>query len=132
MPENIEFTTVSQTQPTAEQLQDLRFAWLCVKHVKSNAITVAKGQRLLGMGSGQPNRVKSVEIALEKAGEDVKVSSGCLIGSSSPLKEGHQATLCRWRYEVADNVLWDSSASERRGIGGMPASASQRVVCTDV
>ena len=45
----------------------------CVKHVKSNAITVAKGQRLLGMGSGQPNRVKSTQIALEKAGEEAKV-----------------------------------------------------------
>lgn len=41
--------------------------------MKSNAITVAKDTRLLGMGSGQPNRVKSVEIALEKAGADVKV-----------------------------------------------------------
>jgi phosphoribosylaminoimidazolecarboxamide formyltransferase/IMP cyclohydrolase len=40
--------------------------------VKSNAITVAKDGRLLGMGSGQPNRVKSVEIAMEKAGADVK------------------------------------------------------------
>jgi phosphoribosylaminoimidazolecarboxamide formyltransferase/IMP cyclohydrolase len=45
-----------------------------VKHVKSNAITVAKDSKLLGMGSGQPNRVKSVQIALEKAGEEVKVS----------------------------------------------------------
>lgn len=36
---------------------------------------VAKGQKLLGMGSGQPNRVKSVQIALEKAGEEVKVSA---------------------------------------------------------
>ena len=39
-----------------------------MKHVKSNAITVAKAGRLLGMGSGQPNRVKSTQIALEKAG----------------------------------------------------------------
>ena len=44
-----------------------------MKHVKSNAITVAKGGKLLGMGSGQPNRVKSVQIALEKAAEEVKV-----------------------------------------------------------
>ena len=38
----------------------------------SDLITVAKDQRLLGMGSGQPNRVKSVEIAMEKAGDEVK------------------------------------------------------------
>ena len=74
VPEGIEFTTASLTRPTAEQLEDLRFAWRCVKHVKSNAITVATGQRLLGMGSGQPNRVKSVEIALEKAGSEIKAS----------------------------------------------------------
>ena len=49
-----------------------------MKHVKSNAITVAKDQRLLGMGSGQPNRVKSVEIALEKAGADIKARSPLL------------------------------------------------------
>lgn len=74
-PRDIEFTVVSEKQPTPEQLEDLKFAWTCVKHVKSNAITVAKGNRLLGMGSGQPNRVKSVQIALEKAGEEVEVRS---------------------------------------------------------
>ena len=73
-PDGINFTPVSETQPTQQQLADLAFAWRCVKHVKSNAITVAKDQRLLGMGSGQPNRVKSVQIALEKASEDVQVT----------------------------------------------------------
>jgi len=73
-PDQIEFTCVSDVKPTAEQMEDLKFAWLCVKHVKSNAITVAKGEKLLGMGSGQPNRVKSVQIALEKAADEVKGS----------------------------------------------------------
>jgi AICAR transformylase/IMP cyclohydrolase PurH len=68
---------VSDVQPTEQQLADLRFAWRIVKHVKSNAIAVAKDGRLLGMGSGQPNRVKSTEIALEKADADAKVP--CLI-----------------------------------------------------
>ena len=70
-PEEIDYHVVSEKQPTAEQLADLRFAWRCVKHVKSNAITIAKDGRLLGMGSGQPNRVKSVEIAMEKAGGEL-------------------------------------------------------------
>jgi len=48
--------------------EDLQLAWSCVKHVKSNAIALTKDGRLLGVGSGQPNRVKSAEIALEKAG----------------------------------------------------------------
>jgi len=71
-PEEIDFEVVTDRRPTPEELDDARFAWRCVKHVKSNAITVAKDGRLLGMGSGQPNRVKSVEIAMEKAGDAVK------------------------------------------------------------
>lgn len=71
-PEGITFTTVSEAKPTPQLLEDLKFAWRAVKHVKSNAITVAKDGRLLGMGSGQPNRVNSVRIALEKAGSEVK------------------------------------------------------------
>lgn len=72
VPEEIHFECVSDVKPSTELMEDLKFAWLAVKHVKSNAITIAKQKKLLGMGSGQPNRVKSVEISLEKAGEDVK------------------------------------------------------------
>ncbi len=68
-PDDGEWRVVTERAPTETELRDLRFAWRCVKHVKSNAITVAKDARLLGMGAGQPNRVKSVELALEKAGE---------------------------------------------------------------
>lgn len=71
-PEDIDFRVVTERQPDAAELEDLKFAWRCVKHVKSNAITVAKDGRLLGMGSGQPNRVKSVEIAMEKAGDEIR------------------------------------------------------------
>ncbi len=71
-PEDVEMRVVTERQPTAEQVADAAFAWRCVKHVKSNAITIAREGRLLGMGSGQPNRVKSVEIAMEKAGAEVK------------------------------------------------------------
>lgn len=71
-PEDIEFKVVTNRQPTPAELENAMFAWRCVKHVKSNAITVAKDSRLLGMGSGQPNRVKSVEIAMEKAADEVR------------------------------------------------------------
>ena len=46
-----------------------------MKHVKSNAITIAKDGRLLGMGSGQPNRVNSVRIAIEKSASEVQVQT---------------------------------------------------------
>jgi len=64
--EDVTFEVQTEAQPTAQQMADLKFAWACVKHVKSNAIVVAKGDRMLGMGSGQPNRVNSTRIALEK------------------------------------------------------------------
>ena len=59
----------SQRKPTDAELQDLAFAWIAVKHVKSNAIVLAKDNTLVGMGAGQPNRVTSVHLALRIAGE---------------------------------------------------------------
>ncbi len=49
--------------------KELMFAWLVVKHVKSNAIVIAKENTTLGVGAGQPNRVGAAKIALEQAGE---------------------------------------------------------------
>lgn len=58
---------VTEAKPTEEQMTDLQFAWRIVKHVKSNAIVVAKGGRTYGVGAGQMNRVGSAEIALKQA-----------------------------------------------------------------
>jgi phosphoribosylaminoimidazolecarboxamide formyltransferase/IMP cyclohydrolase len=44
-------------------------AWAAVKHVKSNAIVVCSADKMLGAGAGQMNRVQSVRLALEQAGE---------------------------------------------------------------
>ncbi|TYH30967.1 hypothetical protein ES288_A01G137500v1 [Gossypium darwinii] len=71
-PEDIQFNVVSKKKPQDNELCDAEFAWLCVKHVKSNAIVIAKDNRMLGMGSGQPNRLESLRIALRKAGDEVK------------------------------------------------------------
>jgi phosphoribosylaminoimidazolecarboxamide formyltransferase/IMP cyclohydrolase len=60
---------VTQVQPTAEQMQELIFAWKVCRHVKSNAIVVTRDRATLGIGAGQMNRVGSVKIALEQAGE---------------------------------------------------------------
>ena len=67
-----EFKVVSQRQPTAKEIADLRVAWAVCKHVKSNAITIVKDGVLIGMGPGQPNRVRSAEIACRAAGERAK------------------------------------------------------------
>ncbi|MGB3193625.1 MAG: bifunctional phosphoribosylaminoimidazolecarboxamide formyltransferase/IMP cyclohydrolase [Limnoraphis sp.] len=63
---------VTEKQPTPEQLAELLLAWKVVKHVKSNAIVVTKNRTTLGVGAGQMNRVGSVKIALEQAGENAK------------------------------------------------------------
>ncbi|KAK4285318.1 hypothetical protein QN277_002030 [Acacia crassicarpa] len=71
-PQDIQFNVVSDKSPQESELHDAEFAWLCVKHVKSNAIVIAKDKRMLGMGSGQPNRLESLRIAMRKAGDGVK------------------------------------------------------------
>jgi len=66
--------TVTKRQPTERELADLFFAWKAVKGIKSNAIVIAKDKTLLGMGTGQPSRVVSVELAMKRAGDRVKES----------------------------------------------------------
>jgi phosphoribosylaminoimidazolecarboxamide formyltransferase/IMP cyclohydrolase len=65
--DSIELKVVSRRVPNEEEVADLRFAWRVAKHVKSNAIVLAKDRALLGMGAGQPNRVTSVHLALRRA-----------------------------------------------------------------
>jgi phosphoribosylaminoimidazolecarboxamide formyltransferase/IMP cyclohydrolase len=61
--------TVTEAQ-AAEELQiDIEFAWDMVRHVKSNAIVLARDTHLVGVGAGQMSRVDSVDFAIQKAGE---------------------------------------------------------------
>ena len=61
------FKVVTKVKPTAEQIEDMIFAWKVAKHAKSNAIVVAKDFKTLGIGQGQTSRVDAFEIALNKA-----------------------------------------------------------------
>ncbi|BAY10738.1 bifunctional phosphoribosylaminoimidazolecarboxamide formyltransferase/IMP cyclohydrolase [Calothrix sp. NIES-2098] len=67
-----QWQVVSERQPTASELAELLFAWKVCKHVKSNAIVVSRDRATLGVGAGQMNRVGSVKIALEQAGDQAK------------------------------------------------------------
>ena len=58
---------VTKKQPTQEEYEDLLFAMKCCKHVKSNAILVAKNKVTAGIGAGQMNRVGSAKIAMDWA-----------------------------------------------------------------
>ncbi len=65
---------VTRRAPSMEELDALDFAWKVSKHVKSNAIVLAKAGRTVGVGAGQMSRVVSVQIACEKAGEEARGS----------------------------------------------------------
>jgi phosphoribosylaminoimidazolecarboxamide formyltransferase/IMP cyclohydrolase len=73
-------TFPTKLKPTAQQLEDLRIAWLTAKHVKSNTITLVNGKKLVGVGAGQMNRVESGLIAFKMAGE---MSNGAAMGSDA-------------------------------------------------
>ncbi len=75
-----EGTVVTDREPTGQEWEDLTFAVKVVKHVKSNAIVVAKRSQTLGVGAGQMNRVGAARIALEQAGEKAR---GAVLGSDA-------------------------------------------------
>ncbi|WP_077624266.1 bifunctional phosphoribosylaminoimidazolecarboxamide formyltransferase/IMP cyclohydrolase [Sediminibacillus massiliensis] len=64
-----DLTVPTKRKPSEEELEELLFSWKVVKHVKSNAIVVAKQDQTLGVGAGQMNRVGAAKIALEQAGD---------------------------------------------------------------
>ncbi len=81
---------VTPRSPTPEEMADLRFAWKVCKWVKSNAIVLARGGATVGIGSGQPNRVGAVEIAVKGAGDRAR---GAVLASDAffPFRDGIDA-----------------------------------------
>jgi len=85
-----ELKVVSKRKPTDEELKALDFAWKVCKHVKSNAIIYAHGDRTVGVGAGQMSRVDSSKIAVSKAQSPVK---GTVMASDAffPFRDGIDA-----------------------------------------
>ena len=65
---NENWISVTRNIPSNQINFDLNFAWKICKHVKSNAIVIAKDQKTIGIGAGQMNRVGAARIALKAAG----------------------------------------------------------------
>ena len=89
-----ELTVVTEKKPTDEDIKELLLAWKIVKHVKSNAIILSQGNRLVGVGAGQMSRVDSVQIAVRKAGEksqDSYLASDAFFPFSDGLEEAARA-----------------------------------------
>lgn len=67
-----EWIVATDRKPTEEEWAAIKFQWAIVQHVKSNAIVVGGPNRMFGCGAGQMNRVQSVRLALEQAGDNAK------------------------------------------------------------
>ena len=74
LPDDEEWQVVSKRGPTDREIRDLKFAMTVCKHVRSNAIVLAKDGATVGIGGGQPNRVDCVRIAVERGGDRVRES----------------------------------------------------------
>lgn len=78
-----ELIVVTEKQPSEETMQDLFFAWITAKHVKSNAIVLAKNSATIGIGAGQTSRVMSTRIALWQANEAGFSTVGSVLASDA-------------------------------------------------
>ena len=90
IPEDMELTTVSRRPPSSSELDDLTFAWIVCKYVKSNAIVFARGGRTLGVGAGQMSRVVSARVAAMKAADQDLALTGAAMASDAffPFRDG--------------------------------------------
>lgn len=83
---------VTRAQPSDGQWADLRFAWTVAKHVKSNAVVLAKEGCAVGIGAGQMSRVDSTQMAARRAG-DRAVGSVCASDAFFPFRDGLDAAV---------------------------------------
>jgi phosphoribosylaminoimidazolecarboxamide formyltransferase/IMP cyclohydrolase len=91
---------VTKAEPTEEQWRDLIFAWKVCRHVRSNAIVLARDGGTIGIGAGQMSRVDSVRLAVQKARDafedeaDAKLG-GCVVASDAffPFADGPEAAI---------------------------------------
>src|SRR5579872_88994 len=88
--QEIEYSSITDREPTLEEVTALMFAWKVVRHVKSNAIVLARKLAIVGVGAGQMNRVSSVQLAAEKAASRAR---GSVMASDAyfPFSDGVEA-----------------------------------------
>ncbi|MDM9649822.1 bifunctional phosphoribosylaminoimidazolecarboxamide formyltransferase/IMP cyclohydrolase [Rhizobium sp. S163] len=99
MIDDIELKVVTNRQPTAQELVDLKFAYTVAKHVKSNAIVYAKDGQTAGIGAGQMSRIDSARIAALKAEDAAKA-----MGWAEPMTKG-SAVASEAFFPFADGLL---------------------------
>jgi phosphoribosylaminoimidazolecarboxamide formyltransferase / IMP cyclohydrolase len=82
-------------EPAESEWEDLLFAWRVCRHVRSNAIVIARGRATIGIGAGQMSRVDAVRIAVEKAAEFGHDARGSALASDAffPFADGPKLAL---------------------------------------
>jgi phosphoribosylaminoimidazolecarboxamide formyltransferase / IMP cyclohydrolase len=84
--------SVTRRAPDERELADLGFAWRMVRHVKSNAILLARHRAVVGVGAGQMNRLQSARLAVEQAG-DRAIGAVCASDAFFPFADGVEVCL---------------------------------------
>lgn len=87
------FQIPTNRKPTEVEMKDLRFSWAVVKHIKSNAIVYARDLKTIGIGTGQPSRIDSSELAIRKAEKEGLSVKGTVVASDAffPFADGVEA-----------------------------------------
>ncbi|MCH2142153.1 MAG: bifunctional phosphoribosylaminoimidazolecarboxamide formyltransferase/IMP cyclohydrolase [Phycisphaerales bacterium] len=83
-----QWTHAAGPPPTPEMLATGGIAWTCVKHAGSNAVTIAHGQQLTGVGAGQVDRLTASQLAIEKSGKSIDQQSVAASDAFFPFPDG--------------------------------------------
>jgi len=78
-----DFKVVSKKKPTSKQMKNLIFAFNICRFVKSNAIVLAANESTTGIGSGQPSRLDSCQIAINKMKKFINFNDGLVAASDA-------------------------------------------------
>ena len=89
------FKVVTKTKPDTEMIEDMIFAWKIAKHVKTNAIVIAKDFKTISIIGGQTNRVDAVETALNRACDGAKKAIIACDGFIPAIDSIQAAAQCR-------------------------------------
>ena len=87
-----DFKVVSKKKPNTKQMKNLLFAFNVCRYVKSNAIVLATNETTAGIGSGQPSRLDSCQIAIDKMKKFIKTNDDVVAASDAffPFVDGIQ------------------------------------------
>ncbi|MGP1597363.1 bifunctional phosphoribosylaminoimidazolecarboxamide formyltransferase/IMP cyclohydrolase [Peptoanaerobacter stomatis] len=107
-----ELNIVTEKSPTKEEIEDMKFAMTVAKHVKSNAIVVAKDGATLGIGGGDVSRIFAAKSALERAGQK---ANGAVLASDAFFPFEDVVTLAN-KYNIKAIIQPSGSINDKKSI----------------